>query len=173
MRKAIWVVPVLLLFAAIGAPNAYADSYTPTFTCTDTCVSLPTAPAVSFPSPTTIQETWDTLVFTLTLASPDAFGDTYMWENTYSISTAALASGIDISIIDETTGLTSSYSAGYGGLNPFPLGGTPITDTGVLTFSAVSTPEPGTSSLMLIGIGLLGSMVVMRKRIARGHQQAS
>jgi hypothetical protein len=27
MRKAIWVVPVLLLFAAIGAPDAYADSY--------------------------------------------------------------------------------------------------------------------------------------------------
>ena len=170
MRKPIWIIPALLIFAGIDAPNVRADSYTPTFTCTGTCVSVPTAPAVSFPSTTTIQETWDTLVFTLTLASPDAFSDTYTWENIYSISTAAVASGIDISIIDKTTGLTSNYSTTYSG--SFPLGGTPITDSGMLTFSAVSTPEPGTSSLTLIGTGLLGLMV-MRKRIARGLPQAS
>jgi PEP-CTERM motif len=33
------------------------------------------------------------------------------------------------------------------------------------------TPEPGTSGLMLIGVGLLG--LVMRKRIHLGHQQAT
>lgn len=28
MRKPLWIIPVLLLFAAIGAPNAHADSFT-------------------------------------------------------------------------------------------------------------------------------------------------
>jgi PEP-CTERM motif len=36
-----------------------------------------------------------------------------------------------------------------------------------------STPEPGTCGLMLIGIGLFGLAMPMRKRISRGHQQAS
>jgi hypothetical protein len=36
----------------------------------------------------------------------------------------------------------------------------------------VNTPEPGTNSLMLIGAGLFGLMV-MRKGISVGHQQAS
>lgn len=36
-----------------------------------------------------------------------------------------------------------------------------------------STPEPGTGGLLLIGAGLLGFMMVMRKRSARGLLQAS
>jgi hypothetical protein len=37
----------------------------------------------------------------------------------------------------------------------------------------VSTPEPGTRSLMLVGIGLLGLIMAGRKRISRGVPQAS
>ena len=37
----------------------------------------------------------------------------------------------------------------------------------------VSTPEPGTLTLMLIGLGALGLMTVMRKRISLRHPQAT
>jgi hypothetical protein len=37
----------------------------------------------------------------------------------------------------------------------------------------VSAPEPGTVSLMLIGLGSLGLMMVMRKRISLRHPQAT
>lgn len=38
---------------------------------------------------------------------------------------------------------------------------------------AVATPEPGSLALTLIGVGLLGLMTVMRKRISPGLPQAS
>jgi PEP-CTERM motif len=47
--------------------------------------------------------------------------------------------------------------------------------SGVTVFATTpiaTTPEPSTSGLMLIGVGLLG-LVVMRKRIHLGHQQAT
>jgi hypothetical protein len=42
-----------------------------------------------------------------------------------------------------------------------------------LTGSLVTTPEPGTSSLLLIGVASLGLMIVARKRISPSHQQAT
>jgi hypothetical protein len=41
------------------------------------------------------------------------------------------------------------------------------------TTALVSIPEPGTSSLMMSGLGLLGLMMVMRKRVSRGLPQAT
>jgi hypothetical protein len=49
------------------------------------------------------------------------------------------------------------------------LGGLPV----VMTEFAVATPEPDTISLMLTGVGLSGLMMVTRKRISLGPQQAS
>jgi PEP-CTERM motif len=40
-------------------------------------------------------------------------------------------------------------------------------NAGSLSFSVVATPEPGTSSLLLIGFGSLAAMMVLRKRIAQ------
>jgi PEP-CTERM motif len=40
---------------------------------------------------------------------------------------------------------------------------------GTITITATSVPEPGTFSLMLIGFGSLGLMMVTRKCFARGH----
>jgi len=42
----------------------------------------------------------------------------------------------------------------------------------VLDVGPSPTPEPGSGTLMLIGVGLLGLMMVMRKRIAQGLSQA-
>ena len=43
--------------------------------------------------------------------------------------------------------------------------------SGAVTVSAV--PEPGTISLTLIGVGLLGLLALMRKRIAQGLAQTT
>src|ERR1700719_2599986 len=54
MRKSLWIMLAVLL-VAIAAPNAHADSFTATFTCTvGTCTSpLPVATDVTFPVSTT------------------------------------------------------------------------------------------------------------------------
>jgi PEP-CTERM motif len=63
--------------------------------------------------------------------------------------------------IAELTGLGGENYSYIAGTQVIAGNGTPV-----------STPEPGTSSLMLIGAGLLGLMV-MRKGISVGHQQAA
>jgi hypothetical protein len=40
-------------------------------------------------------------------------------------------------------------------------------------FASIAAPEPGAGALTLTGLGLLGLIVVMRKRKAPGLQQAS
>jgi hypothetical protein len=61
----------------VACMPAAATTYTPVFTCAGACASLPTAPNVSFPS--SISVTWDGVLFSLYLASPDAASDTYTW----------------------------------------------------------------------------------------------
>jgi hypothetical protein len=55
------------------------------------------------------------------------------------------------------TGINDGRVVSGGGLAPYPL--------------PAATPEPGTLSLMLTGLGSLGMMFVMRKRITRGLPQ--
>ena len=161
MRKSLWTIPLLLLFAAIGAPPAHADTYNPTFTCTGTCVSLPTAPAVSFPAPTTITETWDTIVIPITLPAADTPGDTYIWDNVFITPTI-----IETDFIDPTQNFTDAVV--------FTITQTPNLnvpgDRGILIFTPIATPEPPPGSLMLLGIGLV---LLPRKRNSRGHQLAT
>lgn len=60
--------------------------------------------------------------------------------------------------------------SGLGGENySFISGNQVIADGGV----PVSTPEPGTNSLLLVGVGMLGLMMVKRKRISLAHQQTN
>jgi hypothetical protein len=87
MKKLLCAVPVVLLFALIGASNAHADSYTPTFTCNGpaynpylTCPGgPPSAPGVTFGSSTTIAVTVGGAVYDVTLASADSPTDAYTW----------------------------------------------------------------------------------------------
>jgi hypothetical protein len=59
MRKSVWII-LAAIVVVIAAPSAHADTFTPIFTttgCSGTC-ALPTALAVTFPSPTTIEITY-------------------------------------------------------------------------------------------------------------------
>lgn len=79
--------------------------------------------------------------------------------------------------------LSSSIDCGVnpiGGGEDFVTVGDPTVSTLGLTgeveiasAEGLPTPEPGTGGLLLIGVGLLGFMMVMRKRSARGLLQAS
>ena len=149
MKKLLCVVPALLLFAMVGAPNARADSYAPTFTSScPTCVGfVPTAPTMSFPSPTAIIITLDQTNFgAFPIPSPDAPGDTYSWSYQALVGESAQDT-ITISDLTDDQPVSETFlGAPVGGVNK-----------GSLMFSPVSasTPEPTPVILMLLGVGLI------------------
>lgn len=67
-------------------------------------------------------------------------------------------------------GTAWTYAGLIGGLNP----ASPAFGAGAYYAEfAVSTPEPDTISLTLIGIGLFGLLAVIRKRVALWHPQSA
>lgn len=151
MRKSLWIIPVLLLFAAIGVPNAHADSVI--FTCSGTCTFLPTAPDVSFPAPVTIDVTYDSTLFVIALATGDSPSNSYGW-----MAYESGGSPVDFEIDDVTTG--DVESVGVMSMSPT------LAEEGQLTF----VPEPSSFALMLVGVGIV---FAMRNRIGQGLPQAS
>ncbi len=174
MGKSLWII-FAVLFVAIEAPNAHADSlFTPTFTCTQAggCTSLPTAPAVSFPAPTTITETWNGFVFLIPLPAPSSPTDVILWQNVWqNINSSCTTSCVGVAsarIQDNFSGIVETVT-----LTNLPSPGilsSVFLDGGDLTFAPVAVPEPSSGALMLMGIGLV---LVMRKRIAQGLPQAT
>lgn len=161
MRKTMWMILALLL-GAVVAPCVRADSVT--FTCytLGVCVvAPPTAPDVTFSSSgTTLDITWYSQTFDVTLP-----GD---WSDTDSMYWGASNSEF---IIGDNNHVFDLEPYVYP-INTTLPSGAGISEGGPLTFTSgsVPTPEPGTSALMLLGIGLV---LVMRKRIARGYPQAT
>ncbi len=175
MRKSLWIIPALFMVAAIVAPSVRAD--TVTFTCPgdptnpaagNPCfVAAPTAPDVTFSTlGTTLDITWNSQTFDLTLP-----GD---WSDTDANVVWGASNGEFIAydperIIDPEGNFEPE---------PFTLintslpNGAGISEGGPLTFTpgTVAAPEPGTSVLMLLGIGAL---LVTRKRIGRGLPKAA
>ncbi|MGH9573295.1 MAG: PEP-CTERM sorting domain-containing protein [Candidatus Acidiferrales bacterium] len=171
MKKLLCVVPALLLFAMIGAPNARADSYLPVFTCTGAgtpCYGTPTAPSVVFSTstPTVIYITAGfpspvpPFMQTLTLSASDTPADAYQWFFTTLFVGYSTDYGDDgflvntFGITDETKGLTveNTFKARYG-----------VDEGGSLMFSPANAaaPEPVPIILMLLGAVLI---FLMRKR---------
>jgi hypothetical protein len=88
MKKLLCVVPALLLFAMISAPNARADSYTPTLICGNLpgnggCFPFPVASdeTVSFPAPILSVSTapFAPSPINVQLPAADSPMDTYTW----------------------------------------------------------------------------------------------
>ena len=153
MRKALWFIPVLFLLLAIVTPCARADSVT--FTCTAMCLApVPTAPDVTFPSPT-LDITFDSQTLDLTLPGYDVDTDSFNWftsNNLFIVADNDQLYGQGSSVADNSEAVED--------------------EGGVLLFTTApaSTPEPGTVTLMLLGIGLV---LVMRKRIGLCHSQGT
>jgi hypothetical protein len=161
MQKSLWIILSALLLSIV-APNAHADSFTPTFTCLGTCVSTPTAPNVSFP-PNAITETWDGFTVTLSLDPSDKPTDDYSWNNSIQV-VDELEDRVFFLIVD-TTNNTFSFNQNLLG----PQAEHPR-DTGLLSISRVATPEPSSLALMLPGIGLV---FLVRKRTGPALSRAS
>jgi hypothetical protein len=144
MRKYLWIIP--LLFAAIGAPNAHADTYDVTFTCPGLCPEPPTATApVSTPF-SFLYISVGGVPFSVGLVG-DLPGDAYAWNEDVTLGTEAF------DLVDMTAGqvLSTCYSAD-------------VCEGGAVLFSPAPTPEP--SSMLLFGTGLLGLAVLFRRRCA-------
>jgi hypothetical protein len=174
----LWITLVLLLFATIGTPNAHADAYTSgtlNFTLTS---GGPDATSGSFVYDittnlfTSFNFGWDgidyTSAFTAGFISIPSIDQTFydalfaspgseVWYGycAGSSSTGCSEQGFALDVPSSPIGLFGIISAA---------------DTQVAFGSVVAgpavTPEPVTSSLMLIGVGLLGLVIVMRKRAA-------
>lgn len=163
MRKSSWII--LLLFVAIGAPTAHADSYSATFTCTGVCYGyVPTAPDVTFPTPNFTTITYDgDVMYDLTISNSFALPtDTYYWVAQVGVN-PSMPDTLDMCVEDVTLATYCFYSTIIG-----LSGALPQQESGSLVFSAVATPEPSSVAFMLGGIGFV---LVMRKRAAQDHPQ--
>jgi hypothetical protein len=167
VRKSLWII-LAPLFVVFGAPIASADAtYQATFTCyPEPCASVPTAPEVTFPSPT-LDITLLGAFFSLSLNSSDLPDDNYVWNLQFKDSTGQGGPAIPEIAISDVTNAT----AGDVGQTSDLLIGSSTNEEGCLAFTStcplptpppVSASEPGTANLMLAGIGLV---LVMRKRL--------
>jgi len=173
MRKSMLIIPALLMAAAVVAPCVRADSVS--FTCTGDnnnapvspppyygpCFeAAPTAPNVTFSSSgSTVDITWYSQTFTVTLPGTWQDTDSYSW----------LASNMGFFIYDNTDG---GIGVSSGTINTNLPTGQGLSEFGTLTFTPGSgspgngaTPEP--DSLLLLGTGLLGFAPFLRRKFAR------
>ena len=148
-----------VLIVAIGAPYAHADSFVYTYTVTFD-------PALYGATFTT--KPMQTVTMSTTLIAVDL--------RSYSLTGSFYLASFDKFILDYGGGgdqaiLTSNglgtASATYSSNDMFPLIDYSTSGTyssGIATLAVREVPEPATLGLMLTGVGLLGLMMLMRKR---------
>jgi hypothetical protein len=193
MRKTLWII-ALVLVAAIGAPNAHADSFT-NYTINFTLSSgspLPTTGSIVYDTTTnqftSFNVVWDTITFNLTSSANSPTLSNIFVPPTACLGTTSaqnfllLLSGCgtqfantwQASVLSEGTTFVDRFTiqsldANRNGLGAqgfmAPVGGESGTGTLTITQQSEVVPEPGAGILTLIGIG---SGWVMRKRIALG-----
>jgi len=139
MRKSAWIL--VLFFWAIIAPAAHADTVEDaSFTCDTTCVSVPTDPPVTFPSPN-IPINFFNQSFNIILNSLDHSSDTYTW------GVGLNNSNWFFEINDLTNGQCDyGPSFSYGG------SGAPYGGGGVYFNCPTTAPEPSSVSLLLLSL---------------------
>jgi hypothetical protein len=146
-----------LVFAlSFAAHNAHADTFTPVFDTTG-CLAgpclLPTAPEVTFPSPTTMTVNLFGLSELVIIPSGFLPGDTYTW-----VANRLTIHSTPPFLIFDYGDLTNGNASG-----PLTCQSTPDLSCGQFTFApvATTTPEPTSLALVLSGVGLV---FAMRKR---------
>ena len=173
MRKIWWIVPVLVLIAVVGAPSASADTlFTYAYTLSNNLTQTPYT--ISWTTEPIPAVTIDTTLGGAALTAVSCTGS--------FIGIGCSFSSVELDAGNVGNQITYSSFANSLGVDGFPLAdyGTAGTYTATnqvgspdtLVVTAVQTPEPATSVLMLLGIGLLGVMV-MRKRVAWGLPQTT
>jgi hypothetical protein len=183
MRKSLWIVPILfavLLFA--GAPSLMADALPFTYTGDTTGAPTYTSAIGVTAHYVTFAFSVDTSGgYTITSSSvvPIAFAIYHDTFDPTKSSTNWIAiipsSGTTPKDRNLTLTLTSGtpyiiVDAGYSLSDVGPFSTTISGPLGA-QLTPITTPEPGTLSLMLIGLGSFGAMAVMRKSKAEGHTQ--
>jgi len=203
MRNSLWIILTLLVAIGAPSAHAdtcplgnTCTDYTITFTETTGSDPLPTGTVVFDSTTSSISSSivWDGLSFafedsdlTASLLSPPILplpasclgatpaqevlntlegctGLPAAWNGLAPSNSGIAIFGLEILYPPSDT----SFSDGESVLN---LTDNSTQDAGILTISpTVATPEPGAGLLMLIGIGLV---LVMRKSLAQGLQQAS
>jgi len=148
-----------LVFAlSFAAHNAHADTFTPVFNTTGCFAgpcTLPTAPEVTFPSPTTMTATLFGLSQLVIIPSGFLPGDTYTWIANILIEDPHSPPVLIFDYGDLTNGTAS---------RPITCESTPDLSCGQFTFApvATATPEPTSLAFVLCGVGLV---FAMRKRL--------
>ena len=146
-----------LVFAlSFAAHIAHADTFTPAFNTTG-CLAgpcpLPTAPEVTFPSPTTMTVTLFGLSELVIIPSGFPPGDTYTW-----VANRLTIKSTPPFLIFDYGDLTNGNASG-----PLTCESSADRSCGQFTFTpvATATPEPASLALILSGVGLV---FAMRKR---------
>ena len=148
--RTLGAVACLVFALSFAANNAHADTFTPVFNTTG-CLAgpcpLPTAPEVTFPSPTTMTVTLFGLSELVIIPTGFPPGDTYTW-----IATRLTIKSTPPFLIFEYGDLTNGNAS-----RPFTCESSADRSCGEFTFVpvATATPEPTSLALMLSGVGLL------------------
>jgi len=180
VRKSFWIVPIIFLFAAMGATAAHADTIT-TYSVSATFSDGATA------SGTFSYDSDDSTYTAVDIASVDAANAAASDQFTSTANIVAANSSIlEIYSDNGTAGLSlvfpsiatpltgpenlisgPCWEGGCLYVSPNPL----ETTAGYIT--PVATPEPTTGALLLTGVGLVGTLALIRKREAQTLEQAN
>jgi hypothetical protein len=165
MRKSLWMIPVVLLAMAIGSTSANADSYTivesgGAVTAIDNLAILGNTYDVTF-----VETVTPTITFTSESDAVTAATDINNALNGITSVPYTILGGVYVSVPFSTTDWVESFCGSGSCTGPTWTIAGDITRSGTqlpITFAefTVVTPEPGTLSLMLVGVGLLGLMMV-------------
>jgi hypothetical protein len=183
MRRSLMIL-VVLLFTALGSTSAHADTIVSSGI--DGITIDGTTYNVTFG--TTEDTTFAGNLTDATLAAQDIANDINTLDIYLPFANGFLSLAVDGGTYSPTICFNGGYVCPTLALPPWTVYPTILTTNIVLAnmesypfsppvgwveFAAVSTPEPGAATLTLTGVGLLGLVVVMRKRKAPGLAQAT